>query len=52
MTFDFIQLFLGILALYYASSLLIDSGSLLAAKYNISKVIIGLTLIAFGTSLP
>ena len=52
MTFDFIQLFLGIFALYYASSLLIDSGSLLASKYNIPKVVIGLTLIAFGTSLP
>ena len=49
---DIIQLILGIYALYYSSNLLIDSGSLLAKKYNISKVVIGLTLIAFGTSLP
>ena len=50
--YDVAQFFLGIYGLYYASNLLIDSGSLLAKKYNISKVIIGLTLIALGTSLP
>jgi len=31
---------------------LIDSAGLLAEKYNISKAIIGLTVVAFGTSLP
>ena len=50
--FDIISFFSGIVLLYYCSDLLIDNGSLLAKKYNVSKVIIGMSLVAFGTSLP
>jgi len=50
--FDIISFLLGIILLNYCSELLIDNGSLLAKKYNISKMIIGMTLVAFGTSLP
>ena len=49
---DIITFFFGIFLLYYCSNLLIDNGSVLARKYNISKMIIGMTLIALGTSLP
>ena len=55
MTFNplYIIIFItGIFLLYFCSNLLIDNGSLLAKKYNISKIIIGMTVIAFGTSLP
>ena len=44
--------FIGIILLYYCSDLLIDNGSYLAKKYNVSKMIIGMSLVAFGTSLP
>ena len=52
MIFDFIQLSVGVYSLYYFSNLLIDNASLLASRYNVSKAFIGLTLVAFGTSLP
>ena len=52
MIFDIIQLLAGVYSLYYFSNLLIDNGSLLASRYNIPKIFIGLTLVAFGTSLP
>ena len=50
--FDIANFLLGLSLLYYCSDLLIDNGSLLAKKYNVSKMIIGMSLIAFGTSLP
>ena len=43
---------IGIACLNFGSELLVNNGSLLAKKYNISKMIIGMTLLAFGTSLP
>ena len=50
--FNISKFILGTILLYYSSNVLIDSSSSLAKKYNISKIIIGMTLIAFGTSLP
>ena len=50
--FSVIQFLVGIFLLYHASNYLIDHGSLLAKKYNVSKIFIGMTLLAFGTSLP
>ena len=50
--FDIANFLIGTLLLYYSSNLLIDNGSLLAKKYNVSKMIIGMSLIALGTSLP
>ena len=49
---DIISFLVGIVLLHYGSDLLVDNGSLLAKKYNISKLIIGMSLVAFGTSLP
>tara|TARA_B100000530_G_scaffold183674_1_gene116180 strand:+ start:302 stop:1228 length:927 start_codon:yes stop_codon:yes gene_type:complete len=49
---DVIYFLLGIVLLHYGSDLLVDNGSLLAQKYNISKMVIGMSLLAIGTSLP
>ena len=38
--------------LLYGANLLIDSSKLLAEHLGVSKLVIGITLIAFGTSLP
>ncbi len=35
-----------------ASNLLVDNGTLIARKFGVPESVIGLTLIAFGTSLP
>ena len=50
--FVILNFFIGVVLLYYCSELLINNGSLLARKYNISKMIIGMSLVALGTSLP
>ena len=50
--FDVIYFLLGVVLLHYGSDLLVDNGSLLAQKYNISKMVIGMSLLAIGTSLP
>ena len=38
--------------LYYGSEYLINKATVLAKKFNISSIIIGVTIIALGTSLP
>ena len=48
----FLLFILGTIMLYYGSDLLIDNSKLLANKINVSPIIIGITVIAFGTSLP
>ena len=54
--FDFIYPFsifvIGSIMLYFGSDFLIDNASLLAKKINIPSIFIGVTIIAFGTSLP
>ena len=47
-----LYIILGLLALKYGSTWLVDNGSKLALTFGISKAIIGLLFIAFGTSLP
>ncbi|MDN3668558.1 calcium/sodium antiporter [Echinicola jeungdonensis] len=42
----------GILGLYYGSELLVENAILLAQKFGVSERIIGVTIIAIGTSLP
>ena len=49
---DFILFILGSVLIFYGSSLLIDNSTLIARSLNISPIVIGLTVIAFGTSLP
>jgi len=49
----YILLFLiGCVLLYYGSEFLIDNSVELSAKFKISPVVIGATVIALGTSLP
>ena len=42
----------GIVLIIYGADLLIDTASKIADAFGISKSVVGLTLIAFGTSLP
>jgi cation:H+ antiporter len=42
----------GFAALIYGASVLIDSASSLARRLNIPDIVIGLTIVAFGTSAP
>ena len=47
-----ILIVLGIIFLVFGSDLLVSSAIEIAKKYNFSEAVIGLSLIAFGTSLP
>ena len=47
-----ILIMLGIICLVFGSDLLVSSAIEIAKKYNVSEAVIGLSLIAFGTSLP
>ena len=48
----FIILILGFVLLAAGANFLIDSGASLAKKLGVSALLIGLTIIAIGTSLP
>ncbi|MBI9071076.1 MAG: calcium/sodium antiporter [Melioribacteraceae bacterium] len=43
---------LGFLLLIKGADILIDGSSALASKWNISQLVIGLTIVSFGTSAP
>jgi cation:H+ antiporter len=47
-----IILLAGFVSLIYGANTLVDSASSLARKYNIPNIVIGLTIVAFGTSSP
>ena len=47
-----LYLLLGLVGLPLGASLLVDSASEIARAYGISETVIGLTLVALGTSLP
>ena len=48
----FLLFLLGMLALYFSSKIIIDQSVLISQKYNISKLLVGVFIMAFGTSLP
>ena len=50
--FSYALLFIGLIFLYYGSKYFILGSNKLATYFKISESIIGLTLVAFGTSLP
>ena len=52
MLLDLIYLVLGIFFLVKGADLLIDGSSSIARRFGIPEFVIGLTLVAFGTSLP
>ena len=48
----YIIFFLGGIFLYIGSEFLIDNAIVIATKFNLSKIFIGSTIVALGTSLP
>jgi cation:H+ antiporter len=49
---EYLYLLIGLALLYKGAHWLIDGSSSLAKKFGISSLVIGLTVVAFGTSLP
>ncbi|MDP2237875.1 MAG: calcium/sodium antiporter [Bacteroidales bacterium] len=52
MVAQILLLILGFVILIKGADWLVDGGSALARKYKISELAIGLTIVAFGTSMP
>ena len=52
MIISLILIILGVIFLVFGSDLLVNSSIKIAKKYNVSQTVIGLSLIAFSTSLP
>jgi len=52
MTFDIILFFAGLLMLYYGAEWLVRGSSSLAGSLGMQPIVIGLTVVAFGTSAP
>ncbi|MCI8655305.1 MAG: calcium/sodium antiporter [Clostridia bacterium] len=52
MIIDIILLILGFALLIKGSDILVDGASSVAQKFNIPTIIIGLTIVAIGTSMP
>ena len=52
MNINILQFVLGTVLLYYGADFLITGSKKVALKFNIAPVIIGISLVAFGTSLP
>ncbi|MGB4960413.1 MAG: calcium/sodium antiporter [Saprospiraceae bacterium] len=49
---SFLILVIGLVLVIYGANILVDGASALAKKYNIPNIVIGLTIVAFGTSAP
>jgi len=49
---SFVAILAGLAMLKYGSSWLVEHGSAVATEFGVSEAIIGLILLAFGTSLP
>jgi len=52
MIIEYILFILGFIALIYSAKWLVEGSSSLAKNFNIPDLIIGLTVVAFGTSAP
>lgn len=52
MVFDIIQFIVGLILVVKGADLLTDGGSSVAQRLRVPSLIIGLTIVAFGTSLP
>lgn len=52
MTLDVIIFFAGLLLLYYGAEYLVAGSSRLALSFGIQPLIIGMTIVAFATSMP
>jgi len=49
---DIVLLFAGIGLAVYGAHFLVDGGSAIAKRFNIPTLVIGSTIVAFGTSMP
>lgn len=49
---SFLYIVLGIVGLIFGGDLIVDNAVFIADQFNVSKAIIGLTIVAIGTSLP
>ncbi|MGL5356737.1 MAG: calcium/sodium antiporter [Cetobacterium sp.] len=45
-------LFVGVAFLVFGANFLVDGASVIAKRFNIPNIVIGLTIVAFGTSAP
>ena len=52
MGINFLQFSLGAILLYFGADYLIGGSKSIASKFKIPPIIVGITLVAFGTSLP
>ncbi|MCY2687413.1 calcium/sodium antiporter [Salinimicrobium sp. TH3] len=52
MLVDILLLLGGFVALIYGANALVDAASSLAARWGVPSIVIGLTIVAFGTSAP
>ena len=52
MLLDVVLLIVGIVLLVYGASWLVDGASSIASKLGVSAFVVGLTVVAFGTSMP
>ena len=52
MFYSIVQFLIGVVLVYLGSDYLIKGSKFVAIKFNISPIIIGITLVALGTSLP
>lgn len=49
---EYISVFIGFILLIKGADFLVDGSSSLAKRFNVSTLMIGLTIVAFGTSMP
>ena len=49
---DILILLIGLALLLYSADMMINSSDLIAKKFQLSPILIGLTIVAFGTSAP
>ncbi len=49
---DWLSLVAGLGIILYGAKILVDGASSIAKRFNISDLVIGLTVVAFGTSMP
>ena len=52
MIINFLLIFLGFFLLSKGADFLVDGSSLIAKKFHIKEIVIGLTIVSIGTSMP
>ncbi|MBU4378468.1 MAG: sodium:calcium antiporter, partial [Proteobacteria bacterium] len=52
MLIDFLTFAVSAALLWFGASWIVTSAALIARKFNVSELVIGLTIVAMGTSAP